>query len=149
MIERSEPASALRLFGYALIFPAVWWCFGTLLSLLSPGKRLGTGGLVFVVMVTALATGWLFARNRHRAFLGRERWFLIGYCAVWAVLFELSGLLYAVSLGLFPNAQPRSLVFAALFAAVVDTLFLWLGFKYTGMRFIKWYLEKYPAHESA
>jgi FtsH-binding integral membrane protein len=134
-------ASTLSLLGYSLLLPAIWMGLGTIVTVLSNGKRLGIGGLVLVVLITTTVTGWLFVRKRRRTFSGRELWLLVVYCALWAALCELSGLVYASSAGIIPAAHSRDLAFAFLVSIFIDTLYIRVGFRYTATRFIKWYLE--------
>jgi polyferredoxin len=64
--KRTSYASIPSLLGYSIILPLIWMSLGLLMSVVRPGKRLGTSGLVLVVLTTATLVSWLFVRKRHR-----------------------------------------------------------------------------------
>ncbi len=142
--NRGEHVSGLSLFGYSTVLPIVWLSLGVLLDTIHRGARAGIGGLFFVVLIVVTFTSWLFVRKHRRHFSNREFWILIAFCSMWAAVLESAGLVYAASVGLIDISRTRALTFAVLFAFAVDTTFLFLGFKFTGRRFIDHYLDKHP-----
>lgn len=136
------------LVGYSITLPLIWMSLGLLMSVVLPGKRLGTGGLVLVVLAAVNLASWLFVRKHHRQFTGRELWILVGCCSLWAGLCELSGLVYAMETHIIHASQSGALKFALLFSLAVDSLYIWLGFRFSGRRFINWYMAKYPAERA-
>jgi hypothetical protein len=141
--DRDAQLSGLSLFGYSAALPIVWLSFGGLLAAVLPGKRAGVGGLFFVVLIVVTFTSWLFVRKHRRHFSNREFWILVGYCSMWAALLESGGILYAISAGLVQPSQTRMLSFAVLSAFGVDAIFIFLGFRFTGRRFIDYYMAKH------
>jgi drug/metabolite transporter (DMT)-like permease len=142
--KRTSHASIPSLLGYSIILPVIWISLGLLMSVVFPGKRLGTGGLVLVVITAVILVSWLFVRKRHRQFTGRELWILVGCCSLWAGLCELSGIAYAVETQIINASQSGAIRFAVLFSLAVDSFYIWLGFRFSGRRFINWYIAKYP-----
>jgi hypothetical protein len=147
--KRPLQASIPLLLGYSIILPVIWMSLGLLMSVVLPGKRLGTGGLVLVVLTTVILVSWLFVRKRHRQFTGRELWILVGCCSLWAGLCELSSIAYAAEAHIINASQIGAVRFAVLFSLAVDGLYIWLGFRFSGLRFIDWYIAKYPPEPSA
>jgi len=141
-------ASIPLLLGYSIILPVIWMSLGLLMSVVLPGKRLGTGGLVFVVLTTVILVSWLFVRKRHRQFTGRELWILVGCCSLWAGLCESSAIVYAAEAHIINASQSGAVRVAVLFSLAVDGLYIWLGFRFSGRRFINWYIAKYPPEPS-
>lgn len=139
-----SPAPVLTLFGYSIALPLIWMSLGLLTSVVLPGKRFGIGGLFFVVLSAVTLASWLFVRKRHRQFAGRELWILVVCCSMWAGLCELSGLVYAAETHMIDPSKSGAIKFAVLFSLTVDTLCIWLGFRFSGRRFINWYITSIP-----
>jgi hypothetical protein len=146
--KRTPDASFPSLLGYSITLPLIWMSLGLFMNVVLPGKRLGTGGLVLVVLAVVTLASWLFVRKRHRQFTRRELWILVGCCSLWAGLCELSSIVYAIETHIIDASQSGAVKFAVLFSLAVDSLYIWLGFRFSGRRFINWYIAKYPAQRA-
>ena len=145
-----------NIFLYSLPFPALWICCSLLFATLFPGKRLGIVGAALLFMGAASLISWFFAQRQRRDFNTAEYRNIILYCIGWAVFLEFCILLF---LYLFPpsgahsDLSARTLCFIVLFAATLDSLFVWLAFRNFGRRVIKAYLAKHGEvvikHENA
>ena len=143
-LQSTETSDKPRLLLYSLILPVLWFAVGTIGTQIAPDKRLGIGGTAAVIYVAILAISWLIARKHKRQPTDSEKWRLIGYSVFFAVLLESMGLLYAL---VFPaevgvEMTRNVAMFAIGFAALVNFLFIFVGFKYISPRFINWYLDR-------
>jgi hypothetical protein len=137
------------IFLYSLLFPAVWICCGLLISAFFPGTHFGTVGTAMMFIGIAALIGWLFVRRHERDLSAFEFRKIIFYCISWALLFEghtLFSIFTQTKAGADLSTQAKC--FIVLITATVDSLFVWLAFRYTGRRVIQSYLAKHRKTDS-
>jgi cbb3-type cytochrome oxidase subunit 1 len=137
-----------NIFFYSLLLPTAWLCCSVLFATLFSGKRLGMVGTSLMIIGIVSLISWLFGRRQGREFSAAEYRTIILYCIGWALLLEFSGSFFFLVQS--ENAHDLSigaLCFAAVFAIVLDSLFVWLAFRNFSRRVIQWHLAKRTAGE--
>ena len=130
------------LFLYSLAFPAVWMACSLLLSMLVPGRSLGTLGSALIIVIGASFISWLFVRRHGRDFTTPEYWTIICLCIAWAFVLELCALYFLISQSAAPDTSARTLSVVIAITLSLNTLFVWLAFRNFGRRVIRAYLAK-------
>lgn len=108
-----------------------------------PGKKLGIGGLALIVYLSITPVCWILAKSFGRYLRRSEKFKLIGYYTLWALICEFWGLWYYLSLNSTPSMEGGSLYFVLAFTAGLDLLFMFLGVHFAGERMYKYFSQKY------
>ena len=134
-----------NMFLYSLVLPIVWFSFGALVHMVTPGKHLGMFGLLAVIYFTLFSICWHFARKYRRQFTSIEKFKLIVYFCLWAYFSELIGLLSLFNQQVQKNnITPQQVIFIVVITLVVDTVFLSLAVIFTARRMLKFFLDRQP-----
>lgn len=129
-VEMPEDGTSARIWRYAALFAAVYWSLGFLVGLAAEhfGRRPPWIGIV-TIMVAADIVGRFFVRNHKRPFTLSEVRRLMVYCLIAVLLVEALGLLFLES-----NTGIRltrsMLLGTAAFAIALDTLTIWLVYRF-------------------
>ena len=140
----NETAPRPKLFFLSLIYPALKISVGSLLTYALPDVQPGTLGAVLILLAATYVISRLFyGRHRRQPSTG-ERWRLMGYCALWALVTETWGLWYLLS---FPEEAgvplgTEGLMFVIAFTVALNLLFCFLAFRFASPRYIDVMIKK-------
>src|SRR5690606_30111564 len=105
MSEDRKPKTFL----FSLLLPLIWFSIGGIMAYFFPGKKLGIGGLALIVYLSITPVCWILAKSFGRYLRRSEKFKLIGYYTLWALICEFWGLWYYLSLNSTPSMEGGSL----------------------------------------